>query len=72
MCGRFTIIDPIEQIMDRYTASMADGFEYKPNYNAAPMQYIPTSIRSKEGIDWVCSDGDWSPFGPRRTRSVTR
>ncbi|APO46799.1 DUF159 family protein [Paenibacillus xylanexedens] len=49
MCGRFTITDPIEAIMDRYYASIADGFDYKPNYNAAPMQYIPTIIGSKDG-----------------------
>ncbi|MDQ0719719.1 putative SOS response-associated peptidase YedK [Paenibacillus sp. W4I10] len=49
MCGRFTITDPIEAIMDRYYASIADGFEYKPNYNASPMQYIPTIIGSKDG-----------------------
>ncbi|WP_340013372.1 SOS response-associated peptidase [Paenibacillus sp. FSL K6-1318] len=49
MCGRFTITDPIDAIMDRYYASIADGFEYKPNYNAAPMQFIPTIIGSKDG-----------------------
>ncbi|WP_091011992.1 MULTISPECIES: SOS response-associated peptidase [Paenibacillus] len=49
MCGRFTITDPIDAIMDRYYASIADGFEYKPNYNAAPMQHIPTIIGSKDG-----------------------
>ncbi|CAH1216211.1 SOS response-associated peptidase [Paenibacillus sp. JJ-223] len=49
MCGRFTIIDPIEEIMDRYMAAITDGFEYKPNYNAAPMQYIPTIIGSSNG-----------------------
>ena len=49
MCGRFTITDPIEEIMDRYYASITEGFEYKPNYNAAPMQFIPTIIGSKDG-----------------------
>jgi putative SOS response-associated peptidase YedK len=49
MCGRFTITDPIEEIMDRYYASIAEGFEYRPNYNAAPMQFIPTIIGSKDG-----------------------
>ncbi|MDK8188757.1 SOS response-associated peptidase [Paenibacillus sp. UMB7766-LJ446] len=49
MCGRFTITDPIDAIMDRYYASIADGFEYRPNYNAAPMQNIPTIIGSKDG-----------------------
>ncbi|MFB8373804.1 SOS response-associated peptidase [Paenibacillus taichungensis] len=49
MCGRFTITDPIEEIMDRYYVSIAEGFEYKPNYNAAPMQFIPTIIGSKDG-----------------------
>lgn len=49
MCGRFTITDPIDAIMDRYYASIADGFEYKPNYNAAPIQFIPTIIGSKDG-----------------------
>ncbi|MGE6576246.1 SOS response-associated peptidase [Paenibacillus xylanexedens] len=49
MCGRFTITDPLDAIMERYYASIADGFEYRPNYNAAPMQYIPTIIGSKDG-----------------------
>ncbi|MEK4056304.1 SOS response-associated peptidase [Paenibacillus sp. FSL F4-0087] len=49
MCGRFTITDPIDAIMDRYYTSIAEGFQYKPNYNAAPMQYIPTIIGSKDG-----------------------
>ncbi|GGH44332.1 putative SOS response-associated peptidase YoqW [Paenibacillus silvae] len=35
--------------MERYLASIAEGFEYKPNYNAAPMQYIPTIIAGKDG-----------------------
>ncbi|MEK3920646.1 SOS response-associated peptidase [Paenibacillus sp. FSL K6-2393] len=49
MCGRFTITDPLDAIMDRYYASINDGFEYKPNYNVAPMQHIPTIIGSKNG-----------------------
>ncbi|WP_338542840.1 SOS response-associated peptidase [Paenibacillus tundrae] len=49
MCGRFTIIDPLEDIMERYMASIAEGFDYKPNFNAAPMQYIPTIIGSSKG-----------------------
>lgn len=49
MCGRFTITDPLEEIMEWYMASIADGFEYRPNYNAAPMQYIPTIIAGKDG-----------------------
>ncbi|WP_188591193.1 SOS response-associated peptidase [Paenibacillus silvae] len=49
MCGRLTITDPLEAIMERYLASIAEGFEYKPNYNAAPMQYIPTIIAGKDG-----------------------
>ncbi|WP_434750732.1 SOS response-associated peptidase [Paenibacillus amylolyticus] len=49
MCGRFSITDPLDEIMERYMASIADGFEYRPNYNAAPMQYIPAIIGSKGG-----------------------
>lgn len=49
MCGRFTITDPVEDIIDRYTAIVADGFEYRANYNAAPMQFIPTIIGSDSG-----------------------
>ncbi|WP_145047840.1 SOS response-associated peptidase [Paenibacillus xylanexedens] len=48
MCGRFTIIDPLEDIMERYMASIAEGFEYKPNYNAAPLQNIPAIIGSSK------------------------
>ncbi|MDN8593138.1 SOS response-associated peptidase [Paenibacillus sp. 11B] len=49
MCGRFTIIDPIESIMERYLASDVKGFDYRPNYNVAPMQFIPSIIATSNG-----------------------
>jgi len=49
MCGRFTITDPLDAIMERYMASVSEGFEYRQNYNAAPMQFIPTIIAGKDG-----------------------
>lgn len=49
MCGRFTITDPLDAIMNRYLASPHEGYEYNPNYNAAPMQYIPAIIGSVNG-----------------------
>ncbi|MCG7383320.1 SOS response-associated peptidase [Paenibacillus sp. ACRRY] len=49
MCGRFTITDPLEELMDRYMASISDDYEYQPNYNAAPMQHIPAIIGSSQG-----------------------
>lgn len=49
MCGRFTITDPLDEIMDKYAAIVSEDFDYRPNYNAAPMQYIPTVIGSSSG-----------------------
>lgn len=49
MCGRFTIISSEEELINRYMAVLSEGFEYYPNYNAAPMQYIPTIIGSSSG-----------------------
>ncbi|KOY14156.1 SOS response-associated peptidase [Paenibacillus xylanivorans] len=49
MCGRFTIINPLESIKERYLASDAKGFDYRPNYNVAPMQFIPSIIATSNG-----------------------
>ncbi|KGP77613.1 MULTISPECIES: SOS response-associated peptidase [Paenibacillus] len=49
MCGRFTIVDPLESIMERYLAFDANGFDYRPNYNVAPMQFIPSIIATSNG-----------------------
>lgn len=39
----------MEELIDRYMAVVSEGFEYYPNYNAAPMQCIPTVIGSSSG-----------------------
>jgi putative SOS response-associated peptidase YedK len=46
MCGRFTItIDKIDFILKKFTAELAPGYEgYKPRYNAAPSQFVPTIV----------------------------
>lgn len=49
MCGRFSIIDPLESILNRYSVTEPAELDYQPNYNAAPMQYIPSVIRSSHG-----------------------
>lgn len=42
MCGRFTIID-------RCMASIANGFEYKPNYNADGGSFLPGQRMIRSG-----------------------
>lgn len=49
MCGRFTITDPMDEIVEKYAAIVSESFDYRPNYNAAPMQYIPAIIGSNSG-----------------------
>ncbi|WMT43522.1 SOS response-associated peptidase [Paenibacillus sp. D2_2] len=49
MCGRFTITAPIEEIMIRYYIEKSTIINYQPIYNAAPMQYVPAVVSSKNG-----------------------
>ena len=49
MCGRSTITAPIEDIMVQYYVDKNTNINYKPIYNAAPMQYIPAIVHSNEG-----------------------
>ncbi|WP_408895287.1 hypothetical protein [Paenibacillus taichungensis] len=50
MCGRFTIIDPLESILNRYTVPELEDLEYQPNYNAAPIQYTPFKLDQAKAI----------------------
>lgn len=49
MCGRFTITAPIEDIMIQYYVDKNTNINYKPIYNAAPMQYVPAIVHGKNG-----------------------
>ncbi|MCM3038156.1 SOS response-associated peptidase [Paenibacillus motobuensis] len=49
MCGRFTVTAPIEDIMVWYTIDKNPNINYKPIYNAAPMQYVPAVVHGKDG-----------------------
>ncbi|GGF72674.1 putative SOS response-associated peptidase YoqW [Paenibacillus albidus] len=49
MCGRYTITVTMEELMIRYLTDDATITHYSPNYNAAPMQYIPAVIGSSTG-----------------------
>ncbi|AZS15382.1 SOS response-associated peptidase [Paenibacillus lutimineralis] len=49
MCGRFTITAPIEDIMIQYYVDKNTNINYKPIYNAAPMQYVPAIVQGKDG-----------------------
>lgn len=49
MCGRFTITALAEDLVNRYKAVLSEDFNYRPNYNVAPLQYIPTIIGSSTG-----------------------
>ncbi|KUG02509.1 hypothetical protein ASZ90_020141 [hydrocarbon metagenome] len=48
MCGRFTIIDDIDKICQRFNcSSLETGF--KPRFNVAPTQEVPVIITSSQG-----------------------
>ncbi|GAA0373071.1 SOS response-associated peptidase [Paenibacillus motobuensis] len=49
MCGRFTITAPIEDITVWYAIDKNPNINYKPIYNAAPMQRIPAIVRGNDG-----------------------
>lgn len=40
MCGRFTLITPLDQLMQRFAISNRPTFEFQPRYNIAPSQQV--------------------------------
>ncbi|GIP61114.1 SOS response-associated peptidase [Paenibacillus woosongensis] len=49
MCGRFTITAPYSDILIRYYIDEETSINYRPTYNAAPMQYIPAVVNGSNG-----------------------
>lgn len=49
MCGRFTITLPLDELIVRYLIFENRLANFAPNYNVAPMQFIPAVISGKEG-----------------------
>ncbi|WP_059046649.1 SOS response-associated peptidase [Paenibacillus rubinfantis] len=49
MCGRFTITLPLDELIVRYLIFENRLAKFAPNYNVAPMQFIPAVISGKEG-----------------------
>lgn len=49
MCGRFTITLPLDELIVRYLIMENRLAKFAPNYNVAPMQFIPAIIEDKQG-----------------------
>lgn len=49
MCGRFTITLPLDELIVRYLIMENRLAKFAPNYNVAPMQFIPAIIEGKQG-----------------------
>lgn len=49
MCGRYTITVSLEEMMLRYLIADVTINHYSPNYNTAPMQFIPAVVGSNDG-----------------------
>lgn len=49
MCGRFTITLPLDELIVRYLIFENRLAKFAPNYNVAPMQFIPAVISGKQG-----------------------
>ena len=48
MCGRYALYDPASRLQDDFGARI-EGFEFKPRYNAAPMQWLPVIRQRPDG-----------------------
>ncbi|PTM57518.1 SOS response-associated peptidase [Desmospora activa] len=48
MCGRFTLTVGLGEILERFQAEMADEWEHKPRFNAAPTQMLPVVRMDEE------------------------
>ena len=66
MCGRFTLISDLSEIVDTFDVSSVE-YEYKPRYNIAPSQTIAvingSGKRVLEGYRWGLFH-----FGPKILR----
>lgn len=49
MCGRYTIIVTLDELMLRYLVYESTITNFAPKYNVAPMQHIPAIIGSDNG-----------------------
>ncbi|MGG6310667.1 SOS response-associated peptidase [Paenibacillus macerans] len=49
MCGRFTITLSLDELIVRYLILESRLAKFAPNYNVAPMQFIPAVISGKQG-----------------------
>ena len=41
MCGRYILVQKLEQIEKRFNVSAPDGMEWAPSYNLSPGQLAP-------------------------------
>lgn len=48
MCGRYALYGPASRLQDDFGATI-EGFEFKPRYNAAPMQWLPVVRQRPDG-----------------------
>ena len=48
MCGRYALYGPASRLQYHFEA-MIEGFEFKPRYNAAPMQWLPVIRQRPDG-----------------------
>jgi putative SOS response-associated peptidase YedK len=75
MCGRFTLtVDKIDFILQRFKAELAPNFEgYKPRFNAAPGQFVPTIVSKEDGNPYLMNMfwGFVPPWGESTDGSTT-
>ncbi len=48
MCGRYSILDDIDELCERFACPIP-GFTVQPRYNAAPTQYLPIVVSGDTG-----------------------
>jgi putative SOS response-associated peptidase YedK len=48
MCGRYTIVVTMEELMERYLTELPTNRYHTPRYNVAPMQQVPAIIHDGE------------------------
>jgi len=57
MCGRYALYGPASRLQEAFKASI-EGFDFKPRYNAAPMQWLPV-IRQRPDGERVIHELRW-------------
>lgn len=65
MCGRYILVQKLEEIEKRFNVTAPESFDYKPSYNISPGQYAPV-ITSENPRELTVAQFGMTPFWAKK------